>query len=147
MEIGTEYKTIKIIYSEWEEKWEAGLGGREFADSSLKKVKERIDAFLKKENAFSRVKARYMENYRSDEQYEPITITSITEDGEVWIVAAKGERRKISKAGKDNILRDSPDNAERYEQIKKLKIEVAKIKASITTEWASMERHFPPEKE
>ena len=86
----TVYKKVEITFDEDTELWTTKEHG---CDLSLKAMKRKIDAHIKKEKGFGKIQV-YINNGWNRDHYALVTITSINEQGEVWIKHNDDGRRE-----------------------------------------------------
>ena len=112
------YKTFKIQYSEFNEKWELldDDNHHSYDNISLQAVKKYIDKLNKKK--FDPIEAYYCPSYRYN--YELVKITSIDEEGQYWITRAENSWPKRSKVSGDSLIKVTPENDELIKEIKKI---------------------------
>lgn len=113
-EIGTTYKDIAIAYREINDEWYCEIGRAQ----TLSALKRKIDAHLRKQKSFNPIAAIH-DAGRLFGGFEKVTITSLAEDGAVWVKNSKGARKKLDmKYGK--LFEDSKENRAKVEQCNEL---------------------------
>ena len=90
------YRDYDIVYREWNNSWEAMKDGESvYNNTVVEKVKKYVDKLYT--TSFKRIKALCNERYSGGYEYEEVTITSVDDEGRVWVTNAHGERMKLSK--------------------------------------------------
>ena len=82
-----DYKGFRIVFNEGNDVWEAKNNEGELSDVSLKLLKEKIDKTSKKK--FKRFKV-----FVDRAKIELEEVTSIGNDGRLWLVNKEGDREK-----------------------------------------------------
>ena len=106
------YKGYAIEFRESSETWCAIIGNSTYSNPSLAKVKKHIDNLDKKE--FKRVDVYVGGWGYQDYAYQQGTVTSIDDEGKVWIVKKNGDRSKVNA---DQIFELSSENKTRVEKM------------------------------
>jgi hypothetical protein len=141
--IKTEYRGIVIEFDVSSEEWCCELAERKYRKVTLADTKKKIDAFLKTENAFTRITAIWFGRgyaYAGREFGGPLTITSVTPEGEVWVFT--GQRSKVGTKERGYLCADTPANREIIDKIRGMEQEIKAIEARIKDAAASAERVF-----
>ena len=131
-EIKTSYKDFSVIYIEFNDGWRARSGDIDFRGGSLADVKKKIDVHLRKESKFKNMEAFKFDGYNNDRKLVKVTITSVTDEGDIWIKNARGSRSKdykttcFYKVNEHNSKMDSLIT-EKMEAIKILRDEIINI--------------------
>ena len=139
-----EYKGYKIIFSEGRDEWYCNEAMTK-PGGSLLKIKEQIDAHIKKETAFPRQSA-LMAGNSSWRVKKPavveVTVTSgcCDEPGSFWIINDEGKRRKERGNG---IFLDCPENRERGKKLDILDAEINALKEKRDALWGEMTPFMP----
>jgi len=128
IEAGT-YKGFWLSYMEEDDEWR-GLREHEIEKKakSLSKLKEGIDALLKKESGFKPFEAIKTNEYTGAFGYKVVTITSITDDNEVWIKNPDGTREKIYSWNLNSLCELNEFNISMLKEVKELDTQIAAIR-------------------
>ena len=149
-EIITEYKGFKITFDEFTESWKCEIKEGSWSEKvSLKDIKKSIDLFLKKESEFKDTKAITLDtsSWRGKKFGSIVTITSVADDGDVWIRTPSGEREKIGKGLRSSLCSLTDENKVKLAEIFDLGRENEKILSKIDKVKDSMEKIFKIRKE
>jgi hypothetical protein len=119
-EIKIDYRGFEINYNEEYERWKCEINPNKwFEKQTLKECKKSIDGFLKRETDFQRIDVYRTVGWGS-ERFLKVTITSITEEGEVWIREEKGERSKVERKYLLKINDNNTSLIEKYKEQDKI---------------------------
>jgi hypothetical protein len=107
-EANGKYRGYTIEFREWDNEWVAKKDGEEiYSKPEIKKIKEYIDKLLKSD--FTPIQAYTRENYNyNSDKYEIVTITSVDNEGKVWVVDKNKSREKKSQ---DEVFSFSDENS------------------------------------
>jgi hypothetical protein len=119
------YRNIAILFA-GDSFWVDGESGRY---DTLEKACDKIDAVLKSKVVNTAV---FYDKYNFSDEPERGVVTSISAEGEFYISHPEkkgkyGSRERLSKSTK--VFLDTPENWEKYEQIKKVRAELKGIVA------------------
>ena len=96
-EIKVVYREIEISYREESERWSCIIDNGQWSEKqTLKECKKLIDQFLKKQVENTECIYIYVRGWRSEGFGSKRIITSIAENGDVWVKNENGGREKIS---------------------------------------------------
>jgi len=94
--IKTSYRNVDIEYSEPLDRWVCFLESQRYEKESLSMLKKRIDAWYKSEANFSRTPVLdTQKDYRSNVYGRSFTVTSVTDEGDWWLIDSRGDRSKM----------------------------------------------------
>jgi hypothetical protein len=118
------YRGYKVEFRDSAEMWTVDLGDAGiYNDEDIKKIKKRIDQQLKsKVNGMIAIRGGGW----SGETYKAVKITSVSVDGDIWIVGVKdGRREKLSYS--DRLYENTPYNKKLMSKVLNLKLEKENI--------------------
>ena len=144
--IETEYKGNIITFKEYDETWECEVCKK--GNKSLNVVKRAIDKHIKDESIYKNFPAiKLLSRYGNTNLAQAVTITSVTEDGDVWISFDNAKNReKISKGATSSLIKNCPENMAILDMVKR-QIDISqKAQAERVSLEESLERVFPAEK-
>lgn len=145
-EMATKYRGVTIRYSEHEAQFIADLGDGPddiYGHKEFEKVKKYIDGFQKRRfkpiTALRRKRRWFGDFYddSGDSPVEKITITSITEDGIVWIKNSKGRREKAE----GELFKYTKANAKKIKTLRGLIAQRERLDRQIVEKWAALDTH------
>ena len=139
LKIGT-HRDCNLFYNEDRDVWWADTGSQEIKRNSLAELKTAIDKALKSTSKYKDMKALAYEYHGN---FSSVTITSVNEDGEVWIrhenTRPTGRRREKLYDHK-NLYVDNGENREKVEKIKGLQEKETALREKRNEIVGSMER-------
>jgi hypothetical protein len=97
-DMSVKYRGYYLEFQEHNDNWKVDMGdGGEYKSPDIKKVRKRVDTFLKlKIKGTLVIKRRSFGMTSAGSPFEAVKITSVGEGGEVWVVGVKsGNREKL----------------------------------------------------
>ena len=159
VKISGTYRGLKIEYYDGHNKpWSLMIGKEEgYSGETLESVKRYADRFLS--DQFKPIEAiifsrdnRFLfrkdlirgswGGWNEDGEIRKITVTSIDDEGRVWIKTESGRREKVDK---DVVLAPTPDNLNKIAQMKAKEKDKSKIQKEIDQLEKSLERAIKKE--
>jgi uncharacterized protein Yka (UPF0111/DUF47 family) len=129
--ITTTYRDIVISYNENTETWECEVAdGRWSKRTELKDCKKAIDKFIdggdKIKKKFNKFEVLRFDNY-DKAKWRTLTVTSINEDGDVWVTDVKGNRNKLSEYDCKSYYLNTKGNTDIITLIKDVDAEIEQL--------------------
>lgn len=128
-----DYKGFEIEYYEFEDKFTI-KSNYDIKKQTLSEVKDYIDRITKKDFKRFNVLVRA---YNYKEGYQEAEVTSITEEGDYWIVYKDGQREKKHKSG---VFVLNENNVKLIKEISELRKNVGELNTKINTLENNMEK-------
>ncbi len=128
------YRDNEIWYNESTEVWECQLDTTRYKKSqNLKSVKDAIDKFFDSSEKIKKVFDRFeiIGKAGYGNEFDTLTVTSITDENTCWVVTKNGERKKVSDYELSSVYMKTPENISIIEQIKSKEKEVDHINKEI----------------
>lgn len=131
------YRGHELTWSDSMNQWKVEIAEHTYYNIDPKKLKEKVNAFEKgKVNGIVGLMAA---GYNSKAPYEKVKVTSITEDGQVWITRTRsGRRERVYKAS--HILTTSEHNKVLIVQIIRIKNKVNALREKLSDLEDKLER-------
>ncbi len=139
MSIEIIYKKHVIRFSEPTSAWT----GHTESDRDVNTVKAAIDKSLKVTMPQTPALKRVW-SFSTGDDYLPVTVTSITDDGTYWTVDANGKRERVDA---DHLMADTPANHAIIATIRELEENVKAIKDEVSKKRARLHRFTMPKAE
>lgn len=113
-----EYRGATLTYIVSNREWVAERDNNTIGSAAhLLDLRKVVDKHLNEESGFRGMEAIY----HSYGDFVPVKITSITEEGDVWVVKRDLRREKIGAYNVKSLFKNTPENLQKIEKIKQLK--------------------------
>lgn len=145
--IKVDYKGFEIKFNDGSESWSSSIDGVSFSRQKLADAKKKIDEFIKQESAFTNLHAIIADTYswRDRPIGSIVTITSVANNGDVWIKDNKG-REKIGAHSRHILLKVTDGNKNKLSEINSIMDQIKTLEQTKKRLLGEMETIFLREK-